>query len=1184
MSERLQKGTREALWWSGSLLVVLAVMVGSESRAQQVTASLSGTVKDTSGAVVPQALLTARNVSTGVASKTISDSAGRYIFPSLAPATYTLLARARGFKTSLISGITLTVYQKATVDVVLRVGGVTQTVQVQGAAPLVSTTSASIGTVIGEREIVDLPLNLRRTSGLALLVPGVSNSSGMSLTSANGNGSGFNQTSFSAAGGTSASNLVLVDGMLDRALNNGGFALDLAPEMVKEFNIQNNVYDAAYGVAAGAVMNMVTVSGTNQLHGSVWDYLRNGQTLDARNFFALNQVSPVTGQEIPGSALPEYIRNQFGFAVGGPIRKDKLFVFGSYEGLRLIQGQTLTSQVPTPAEKAGDFSSFLTGQTLNPCGAGGPANLNFDSGQLFSPANESLFTCPVSSANAGSQVVVGQPVPGNVISGMSPFAQKILPSYPTPNAPGVPNFINQTPNRERDDTIAVRIDDSASPKDQLFAHYLFGNSNEFFPGAFNPFNLYQHFRGQNGVAGWTHTFSPTLLNEARVGIARNYLNRDCAECPHPPGTLASFGIQGVGASTPQTEIDPYVALFNFASWGDGSYNPDVVPDTLEMYEDMLTKIKGRHTIVTGANFYFYQLLGYEDPAQLNGLINFNGQYSSLAGEIPNTSTVSDLADLEEGFPSSGNYMKNAFVNDYIGGGWLSLFGQDNIRISPNLSLQLGLRWEYRKQPYDKHNKIATIFPLSNSYTPGDALLLTALPDAANDALCSQPYFTSAAGECLVMTSAERSKFGFAGGKRREVSTGGTWDNFAPRVGVSWRPIHSDKFIIHAGAGIFYDLPDTNQLVAYNNNNPVFSQTLLYQPPFGSPPPITNGTPTTTETMFASAGALQALSAVTGQLMASPFYFTPTVYEWSFDADSQLAQNWALEAGYIGNRGVHESTYYSPGNQAKPGLGDIGPRQLWPDFGPMTYDAYNGISNYNALTARLTKKFSDGLSALFSYTYSKEMDFNGGDSSEFTLLQNANDPMADYSVGDFDVPQRLVISPVWQLPLGSGQHFLNRKGVVNGLAGGWELSSILTFQSGYPFGVYSPQDFSNTGSASPRPDRICNGAGPQEVSEWFNTGCFTTAPLATALANGTPTFGNSGRNILWGPGLADWDVSLIKRTQLTERYGLEFRAEFFNFLNRPNFGPPDSGVGDSTYGYVTSAGTPRDIQFGLKLEF
>jgi len=1165
------------------LLLLWLVAVGISVEAQQVTSTLSGTVNDTSGAVIPMAAVTATNVSTAVATKTTSDDAGRYIFPSLPPGTYNLTVQKSGFQTTIIPGITLTVYQKATVDAVLQVGRVTQSVEVAGAAPLVSTTSASIGTVVEERAMVDLPLNLRRTSALALLVPGVSDTSGYSLTSANGNGSGFNTTSFSAAGGTSSSNLVLVDGMPNRALNNGGFALDLPPEMVKEFNIQNNVYDASFGVAAGSVMNTITQSGTSQFHGSMWDYLRN-QKLDARNFFALNQTTP-TGQEIPGSARPSYIRNQFGFALRGPIRKEKTFFFVSYEGLRFVQGSTSLSVVPTAAEKSGDFSSYLTGQTANLCGAGGPANLNFDTGQLFYPATEYLFTCP-----SGSTVLTGQPIPNNRITAMDPFAQKILPFYPAPNYPIVSgfNYINNTPYRESDNTGLVRIDDTVSPKDQLFGHYLIGRSDEFYPGSYDPFNARQYYQGQNFVLGWTHTFGPDLLNDARVGYARGFLRRECAECPHPPGTLASFGIQDVAASTPQTEIDPQVNLVNFATWGDGSFNPDVVPDAYEMVGDALTKIHGRHNLAAGGTFYFYQLLGYQDPAQLNGLISFNGQYSSLAGTIPNVSTVSDLADLQLGYPGgspAGMYMEHAFVNNFIGGGWFNVFGQDNIRVSPRLSLELGLRWEYRKQPHDKHDLISTFFPLSRSFTPGDGLLLTGLPDAANDALCSQPYFISASGECLVMTSAQRLKYGFTGGKRGEVNLGGGWDSFAPRVGVSWRPTQSDKMVIHAGAGVFYDLPETNQLVAYNNNSFVFAPTLLYSPGFGSPPPtLPSGAPTTTETMFATSGALQSLSSITGQLMASPFYFTPTVYEWSATIDSQFAPSWALEVGYIGNRAVHTDIYHTYANMAQPTPLNQPITPVWPDFGQFVWNTYDGISNYNALTVRLTKRFSQGFSALVSYTWAKEMDYNGGDSSEETLLQNDNDPRADYAPGDVDTGQRFVASPIWQLPFGSGQRFLKRPGLVDGLAGGWELSGIITLQTGVPFSIYSPQDYSNSLAAYPRPDRICNGRGPGTVTEFFDTNCFTTNLLAAALANGTPRYGNSGRNILFGPNLSTADVALMKRIKISEHFDLQFRAQFFNFLNMANFSLPGAYLGSSTFGVIGGARDGRTIQFGLKLEF
>jgi len=1165
-------------------LVVLVVVFGMQGKAQQVTATLSGTVSDPSGALVPDAQLTATNVNTGVAVKTISDPAGNYIFPSLPSGTYSLSAGKSGFKSTVISSLTLEVYQKATINVVLQVGSVAQSVEVKGAAPMVNTTSASIGAVVEERAMVDLPLNLRRTSSLALLVPGVSDTSGYSLTSSSGNGSGFNTTSFSAAGGASSSNLVLVDGMPNRALNNGGFALDLPPEMVKEFNIQNNVYDAPFGVAAGSVMNTITQSGTSQFHGSTWEYVRN-QKLDARNYFALNQTNPVTGAEIPGTARPSYIRNQFGFALGGPIRKEKTFFFVSYEGLRFVQGSTSLSVVPTAAEKRGDFSAYLTGQTANLCGAGGPTNLNFDTGQIFYPATEYLFTCP-----SGSTVLAGQPIPNNLITALDPFAQKVLPTYPAPNYPIVSgfNYINNTPYRESDNTGLVRIDETLSPRNQLFGHYIIGRSEEFYPGNFNPFNDSQYYQGQNFVLGWTHTFGPDLLNDARIGYARGFEIRNCSECPHPPGTLASFGIQDVAATSPQTEIDPQVTLVNFAAWGDGSYNPDVLPDAYQMIGDALTKIHGRHSLAVGGTFYFFQLLGYEDPAQLNGLLNFNGQYSSLAGTIPNVSTISDLADLELGYPGgspAGMYMEHAFVNNFIGGGWFNLFAQDNIRVRSRLSLELGLRWEYRKQPHDKHNLIATLFPLSHSFTPGDALLLTGLPDAANDALCSQPYFISASGECLVMTSAERVKYGFTGGKRSEVSLGGGWDSFAPRLGVSWRPSKSDKLVVHAGAGLFYDLPETNQLVAYNNNNFVFAPTLLYFPGFGSPPPtLPSGAATTTETMFATSGALQSLSSVTGQLMASPFYFTPTVYEWSATADSQFAANWALEVGYIGNRAVHTDIYHTYANMANPTPLNQAVVPVWPDFGQFVWNTYDGISNYNALTARLTKRLSQGFSALFSYTWAKEMDYNGGDSSEETLLQNDNDPRADYSPGDVDTGQRFVASPIWQLPFGNGQRFLNRHGVVNSLAGGWELSGIITFQTGLPFTILSPEDFSNSLAAYPRPDRICNGRGPGTVAEFFNTDCFTTTFLTAALANGTPRYGNAGRSILFGPNVRTADIALMKHTKISERFDLQFRAQFFNMFNRVNFSLPGAIVGSSTYGVIGGARDGRTIQFGLKAEF
>jgi hypothetical protein len=1162
-------------FWQGccavSLIMLLTVWLG---RAQEVTARLSGTVKDPAGALVPEAALSATNTSTGVVTRTTSGASGDYLFAQLAPGAYTLSVERTGFTTTVVSGISLNVDQKATVDVVLQVGQVNQSVQVEAAAPLVDSTSASLGTVVDQQPILDLPLNLRRTGALALIVPGTVDTTGRSLSSANGNGSGFNDNSYSGSGGRSTGNLILIDGMVSRALNNGGFALQPVPEMVEEFKIENNTYDAAFGLASGTTMNLITESGSNALHGSVWEYLRN-EDMDARNFFATEK--------------PEFIRNQYGGAVGGPIRKNKTFFFGSYEGLRLIQGESGTSEVPTAAERAGNFSSFLTGQTANLCASSGsaaPSNLNFDTGQLFAPASEHLFTCPANPANPGagtSTVLVGTPVPGNIISNIDPVAQKVLALFPAPNRAGVPNYVNQTPQRRQDEQFDVRVDEVLSDKDRLFGRYLFGNTNLLSPGDFDPFNGYQHFRGQNVVGGWTRVISPTLINDVRIGYQQDFLDLDCQGCPRQAGLLGSFGIQQLQAPTKQLEEYPSFSFSNFSGVGDGGYYPDILPDRVEKFEDTVTKIVGRHTIVTGADINYWQTPGVEDPKQVNGSISFDGQFSSLAGEIPGVSTISDLADLELGFPSGGLYTRSPIVNKLTGGGWFSLFGQDHIRVNSRLSVEVGLRWEYRKQPYDQNNEISTLYPLAYNSTPGDALLLTALPNAANDALCSNSYYLNANGQCLVMSSAMRAQLGFTGNKVRELSLGPGHGNFDPRLGVSWRPLNTDKLIVHAGAGVFNDLPHTNIQGSYVNNNPVSTQTPTYNTAFGSPPPLTNGAPTTTETMFANSAAVP-LSQITSELMPSPFYATPTVYEWSASIQSQLAQNWALEVGYVGNRGDHMDYIHLWGNQAVPGIGPLQPRRPWPDFNIMLYDSFNGVSNYDALTTKVTKRFSHGFQALISYTWGHVLDWNGGDSDSVSLVQNDNNARADYGTADISIKQRLVLTPIWQLPFGKGQRFLNDGGLANTVAGGWEVSSIITFQTGFPFTVLANEDFSNSGSLSPRPDRTCNGAGAQTVADWFDVNCFTTDALSQALANGTPRFGNSGKNILYGPGMQQWDVSLIKRNRITERLNLEFRAEFFNLFNHPNFGTPGATIGTSTAGQITSAGTPRDIQFGLKLKF
>ncbi len=1162
-----------------SMLLVLAassVWIATPGWSQATTGSIVGTVTDPTHAVLPQAEITVINSSTGVPSTTTSDASGHYEFLSLPAGTYTETVVHSGFGKTTLSGVSLSLYQQLTQNFELKVGAETQSVSVEATPTLVDTTNASLGTVVGQAQILSMPLNLREVGSLALLVPGTVNTTGRSLATGAANGSGFNDIGYSGSGGGSGGNVLLIDGMISRALNNSSFALDPPPEMVQEFKIQNNVYDASFGLASGTVMNLITNSGTNGVHGSAWEYARNG-VMDATGYFALTR--------------PNLSRNQFGGSIGGPFVKNKIFYFGSYEGLRLTQGIVSASVVPTASEKTGDFSSFLTGTTANLCtasGAAAPANLKFDTGQLFDPASEANFTCPADPQNpsAGTtSIVVGNPIPGNRLTALDPVAQKVLALFPNPNRQGVVNYTNETPQKQQNDQFDVRVDASLSKVNTLFVRYLVGNSNILFPGALPAFNGYQHFLGQNLVGGWTRVLGPSAINDVRIGYQRDNLTYACSGCPRPPGTLAGFEIAGLLNPLPQFNEYPNILLNNFPLWGDGfpGYFPVTAPDAIEQFEDTFTKVAGRHTLTLGANVDFWQTKGVTDPLQANGRFVFNGQYSSLAGEISGVNPISDLADLELGYPSAGQFTKNAIVTNLTGGNWISLFSQDNFRATPRLNVQAGLRWEYRRQPTDTQNKLAAFYPLSKTFQPGDALLITALPDAANDDLCSNPYFRSASGQCLIMTSGMRKAKGLTGNKVRQVSFGPGAGYFAPRFGVSWQPMGSDRLVVHAGAGIFMDLPDTNRMGSFANNNPVFTQTPNFVTAFGAPPPLTNGVPTKTQQTFVNA-PLVSLSGITSQLMPSPFYKTPETYEWSLSLQSQIAKQWGAEVAYVGNRGLHLDYMHNLGNQPQPGVGDLQPRRPYPDFNTLLYDDYQASSKYQSIYAKLEKKATNGLAALISYTFSKSLDNEGGNIDNQSATQNDNNPNAEYSVSDFNAKHTLVISAVYELPFGSGKQFLSSGHYENLLAGGWQVSAIVSAHSGQPFTVTSAQDYSNTGSSSPRPDRVCNGSGPNKISKWFNNSCFTTTALGQALANGTPRFGTAGRNILLLPGVQNWDLAFIKKTTLRGPFAAEFKAELFNAFNHTNLGAPGSVIGTDTAGVISSSGPSRDVQLAIKLDF
>jgi hypothetical protein len=1180
-----------------TLAVWLAVPLGY---GQVVNAMLSGTVTDPTGAVIPGVSVTATNAATGIKTQTTTNPSGYYILPSLAPGNYTVEFTKTGFKLGLAKGIVLEVDQKASLSEQLQVGAVSQQVSVTTHVPLVNTTTGTIGTVITTRDVVELPLNLREYGSLATLVPGTTTDNGGFASSTFG--SPFSQTSYSSNGNRSLSNSYLVDGVESRNLTFGGFALQPPPDAVQEFNLEQNIYDASFGIAAGSTINLTTKSGTNQIHGGVFEFLRN-QTLDARNFFNLNQTNPVTGAPIPGSARSAFIRNQFGFDVGGPIKKNKAFWFVDYEGLRRIEGGSSLSTVPTPSELGGDLSPFLTGKTVNLCGAGGPANLNFDSGQLFYPNTLRTVTCP-----SGASVLAGTPIPGNIITSIDPVAAHTLSlhPFPVPNYPSsgldTPNFITTSPITQSDNSFISRADEHLSQKDELFERYMFGESNwndpysgySVLPG----FGDVLYFRGQNAVVGWTHTISPTLLNEAHIGFQRDTDINNCAACPRAPNFMSSFGIKNLTGFSAGTIGFPVFSFVNFATIGDSNYRPVVSPDMVETYKDTVTWIHGNHTLAFGANMDFWQVLGEESAYSPHGQLSFNGEFSGLASELPGATLGSDLADFLTGYPSGANRTLRFEDTNQRGGKFWSYFAQDDWKVTPRLTLNLGLRWEYRGWPVDTRNNFVTFFPTGAPFSGyGNALLVTALPNAQNDALCANPansYLISpVTGKCLVASSAERAQFGFTGGTRRTLIFPyyRDWD---PRFGYALRPFHSDRVVLRGGFGIFTDLPNFNNQ-HFVDDNPINGTSQLYDTALGEPPPLTNGVPTTSENVFAGSSGIPALNAQFISLYVSPYYKDPQILEWSFGMQSELARNYALEVDYVGNRGYWEGDLHIFGNQPLAGLGPFQPRRPFPDFNQLLWTTPNAESDYNSLQVKLTKRFSTGFTFLAGYTWENAFDDNEGDEGFGTGSPGNNNPqndnclMCNWGPTEDAAHDRFVLSGVWELPVGAGKRFLsNSGGLVNELLGGWRTSGIYSYQTGFPFTVLSNQDFSNSQSGMPLPDRACNGNnGLKHIADWFNTSCFTTAPLEAALTAGHPMFGNEARNGLYGPPYNDLDFALLKEFKLSERFQLEFRGEFYDFLNTPSFAQPGATINTSTFGVITGTANPdteREVQLALKLLF
>ena len=518
-----------------------------------------------------------------------------------------------------------------------------------------------------------------------------------------------------------------------------------------------------------------------------------------------------------------------------------------------------------------------------------------------------------------------------------------------------------------------------------------------------------------------------------------------------------------------------------------------------------------------------------------------------------------------------------------------------------MTLNLGIRYEYRGFPFDKRNNFVTFVPTAPPFSgPGDALLVSAQPNAVNDAYCSNPQYSFLLspenGSCLLANSALRASMGFTGGTRRSLVFP-YYRDFDPRIGIAWKPLKSDKFVLRGGFGVFTDLPNFNNQ-HFVNNNPLGGTSILYTAPGASPPQVVGGSIVTSENVL-SAGGTPPLSEQFISLYVSPHYKDPQIVEWSFGVQSQLAQNWAVEADYVGNKGYFLGYLHLPGNQPfpTPPTGNLQADRPYPDFGEFLYTSADAGSNYNSLQLKLTKRFAQGFTFLASYTWQATFDNNEGDEgfgggAGNTDGQNDNCISCNYGPAYSDAHQRFVLSGVWQLPFGKGEKFLNQGGILNEIVGGWRASGIFSYQAGFPFTVLSPVDYSNSTSANLYADRVCNGNnGPKTVQEWFSTNCFSVTGLQAAEQAGVPRYGMQQRDDLTGPPLNDIDFALLKDFAIHENFKLQFRAETYDMINHPSFAFPQAGAGASittgAFGQLTktvTADTQREVQFALKLIF
>lgn len=1129
-------------FWGLSLVIVIGLLVFAPNiLAQTFNATIVGKVTDANGASIPGATVTVTQIETNRVQTTTTNDAGEYVVPQLPPGNYSLKVSVSGFKIALNENLVLKTDTTSRIDVLLETGSINETVTVTAEPSIINTETSEKGEVIVQRQVQELPLNVRDFTELAKLVPGI-----YQRPSDDDQGQGV----ASAGTRTDASNFIL-DGVANRNDRNGGVGVNTSVDSIQEFKVSTSTYSAEFGRLAGAQISVVSKSGTNRYSGTAFEFIRNN-AFDANNFFTAAGDNKVLK------------RHQFGATLGGPLPffnfgesslfnsgKDKTFFFVSFEQLREVRSQSARTVAPNAAWAQGDFRNVRGAGSDGILGNADDTNRVMCLQRSSNPLRPTRVECPTPN------VIPLAPVASNPnLLFASPVSLKILEYLPRANDPNSLDGFNFSTisNILPRNLFSIKVDRKLSEQNNFYVRYSTDNRDAYQPqaGRFNypGFLRNWEYRQTSFAFGNTHSFSPTIINEFRFGILHQD-NKTLNE-NNDQDYIGLFGITGLPTGQlPELQGFPAIRIDGFPDTGDSANVPFNYIYKNISFSNSLTWIIGNHSLKFGGDVIRPNYIE-NDIRNVRGDFRFRGRFTNPANATANG--FRSFADFLYGIPDSTQRQLGADPADLVA--WQSAFYiQDNWRVGSWLTLNLGLRYDYTPFLYEKNDRISNFIP---------QLGVTA---------CADGEFRDPSSGAVICVSRES-----LGLPRALVET--DKNNLAPRFGFALKPFKDDKTVIRGGAGIFYSTETVNparQMLALNYpyiNRQSFNRAStadILQLTFESAFPD-NRT------------SLQGVNTPLGIPTDSQ---TPEVYQFNLSIEREITDDLGFEIGYVGSLGRHLGMRYDL-NYAYP-TGAIGANGLpvtavaFPQFGSITYQIQGVNSAYNALQAVLRRRSKRGLTFLVSYTFGKAMDHNSNTNNSTTGSQRSPQDIRDFTkewaLADYHRTHQFSGSFNYDLPFGRGrQFFSNARGLADILFGGWQLNGIVTLLSGRPF---TPV-FSTVDTASGRPDLIGDPMANVPAGLYFNPAAFAR-PVATTA---DPTlFGNSGRNILIGPDFQSVDMSLFKNFRLTERTKLQFRWEAFNIFNRPNFQIPQHLLLSSDTGKLRlTSNEAREMQFALKLIF